>query len=393
MPICPGGLTRAKAGVNEFVIYTSGALATRAATSGFTWLIPFIPLLGILPYETQDLCGSEPPGFVAMTGAEVYEAMVSVNITPSAIAAKAKMAQNMRTLAWYTFCECADGSQPVQPAAPAAPVNLPVVLQPAPALNSPCAPVQSETNNLDYASGLVLFTFQPNGYMPTALRLTFDTSVFTAPGCILHVTVNQYTWPNLSVITHTDAYNLALTAHNVRTIVLGANVGLISILLDGTGSSGVEHYVATAEVFCNGEVPGGTRDCGCPPDATILATLDRIMSMVTLIQRQQVPFSYVRGPAHAGLSGSGQFAVSGILGVAVDLTTTPVYFGSRAGDPVTLWTDSWVNLGAADGWLSRERITSDPHLILPREAGALTLVGYTFSPGVVATITELVREP
>jgi hypothetical protein len=115
--------------------------------------------------------------------------------------------------------------------------------------------------------------------------------------------------------------------------------------------------------------------------------------MTTLIQRQVAPFAYVPGTAHAALTGAGQFAVQGDIGISVDVTTVPGRAGSEYGNPLNLFDLGWLNVGTADGWVHRELITANPFLYLPPDMGVMTLVGYSLSPDVVATITELVREP
>jgi len=115
--------------------------------------------------------------------------------------------------------------------------------------------------------------------------------------------------------------------------------------------------------------------------------------MVTLIQRQAAPFSYINGASHSGLSGQGHIDVQGLIGVSVNLTTTPGRIGSVDGDPDTLFDVGWINLGTGDGSGRRLFVSSDPWVYFPNSAALITRVGYTFQPDVVATITELIREP
>lgn len=131
----------------------------------------------------------------------------------------------------------------------------------------------------------------------------------------------------------------------------------------------------------------------CPPDPTTQALLDAILAMVTLVQRQSAPFSYVYGDDHTGLTGNGSFGVSGILGVSVDVTTLPGNYGQDAGTPTQLYDVGFVTLGTADGYSTSRRIDHDGTLLLPPAAGAYTTVGYTLSPGVQVSIRELIREP
>jgi hypothetical protein len=117
-----------------------------------------------------------------------------------------------------------------------------------------------------------------------------------------------------------------------------------------------------------------------------------LRSDVILIQRQKVPFAYVRGTLHSGLTGTGTLAVQGILALSVQVTTMPI----AASQDVAAATDYYqlgkVSVGTVDGWQRVRWITHNPMLI-DQIDGDITLVGYWFPPGVVASIQELVREP
>jgi len=113
---------------------------------------------------------------------------------------------------------------------------------------------------------------------------------------------------------------------------------------------------------------------------------------VQLIQRQHVPFAYVAGTLHTGLSGAGTITVSTILGLSIQTTTMPPYLSSDMA-PVQSWFKlGEVSWGTPDGWMARRIVTHNPHLYLDID-GDITEVGYLFEPGVVANILELVREP
>jgi len=113
---------------------------------------------------------------------------------------------------------------------------------------------------------------------------------------------------------------------------------------------------------------------------------------VTLIQRQGVPFGYVTGTIHSALIGRGDFAVSGIVGLAVSFASIPPAHLSRTADPDIYHQVGSISLGTAHGWERSFQPTHSPYLILPI-SGAITRVGWTFASGVEATITELIREP
>lgn len=153
-----------------------------------------------------------------------------------------------------------------------------------------------------------------------------------------------------------------------------------------------------------GSVPFPTTTCSnADPCATLtdiwqdLANVQKqvnsMYELVTLIQRQAVPFAYVSGATHAGLTGHGGFAVQGILGLCVTFTGGGSVIGTEIGTPDTLFDVGWVNVGDGNGYRSRERIRSNPWVYFPQAAGEITLVGYTLNPLVTAAIIELKREP
>jgi hypothetical protein len=120
--------------------------------------------------------------------------------------------------------------------------------------------------------------------------------------------------------------------------------------------------------------------------------LSLVRQDVQLIQRQGVPFGYVIGSIHSALSNSGQFAIADILGLAVTFTTLPGIYQPSLGDPDTYHQLGKISVGTVDGWERSWQPTHSPYMILPIP-GAVTLVGFSFAPGIVATISELLREP
>jgi hypothetical protein len=113
---------------------------------------------------------------------------------------------------------------------------------------------------------------------------------------------------------------------------------------------------------------------------------------VTLIQRQGVPFGYQFGTVHSALSGNGAWTIADLLGLAVTFSSIPAGHVTGSTDPPTYHQLGKISLGTVDGWRRSWQPTHSPYLILPI-TGAFTRLGYTFSDGVVATITELIREP
>lgn len=120
--------------------------------------------------------------------------------------------------------------------------------------------------------------------------------------------------------------------------------------------------------------------------------ISQLRTDVTLIQRQSVPFAYVPGMLHSGLSGGGTIAIAGVLGLQVHSTAIPGTLSSDMAPVVSYFKLGELALGNGDGYLARRIVTHPKHLFLDLDAD-LTTVGYLFEPGVVADILELVREP
>jgi hypothetical protein len=76
----------------------------------------------------------------------------------------------------------------------------------------------------------------------------------------------------------------------------------------------------------------------------------------------------------------------------VTLTTQPTFIGEEFGDPLEIFDAGWFSWGSTDGFLAREIISHNPQLSFPAKAEQYTRLGYSLSPGVVATIQELYAE-
>jgi hypothetical protein len=162
--------------------------------------------------------------------------------------------------------------------------------------------------------------------------------------------------------------------------------------LDGVSGAGVSLCSATAQAYCGSSSPT-ISPTSCAADPAILQVLDRIDQMVQLIQRQAVPFAFIDGTVHSGLSGDGELTVSvPLIGIRVDLLTIPSRAGLRVGDPDAHFDIGRVSLGDADGWFGTRVLDTDGLIWQPRWSGAVTRIGYALTPGVVADITEMRRE-
>jgi hypothetical protein len=178
-------------------------------------------------------------------------------------------------------------------------------------------------------------------------------------------------------------------------VIIPVPIGATEFRVDASASAATtDLFSAEISGYCTSQYPSGLSGTPCcPPDDTLRAEIDQILATVNLIQRQIVPFAYVAGTAHTALSGAGTISVQGLLGAKIDITTLPASLGRTGTSPLELFDAGWVTWGTADGYPHSVRVEHDPQLSLPVRCSAFTSLAYDFHPGVIATITELHREP
>jgi hypothetical protein len=197
-----------------------------------------------------------------------------------------------------------------------------------------------------------------------------------------------------------SATNLLAGQVNHLGAVYQSNIVTVPPTADGfftefdVGSNAIKTVTETIEYFCTAgtNVGGEAPACCTASDPVTQQTLQNILDMVTLLQRQTAPFAYVTGTAHSGLTGTGTVAVQGILGLLLNISI-PARSGLEVGTPDTSFDVGWINFGTADGYTDRVFLRSDSQLVYPPVPGQYTIVGYTLQPSVSMTLTELRREP
>lgn len=418
MPVCPDGSER-QAGVPTVVtidpLYAGSFMPPELA-----WVLPYLPFMQPFTLNLDDFCALGPPADPELTDADLINLMPPSLFTAVELAAY-KLTQLVHIFAWYRFCRCSDGSTPDPAPTIDVPSPLPI-LNPPGQTSAPTGPCRTDVVTVDFPGGSESQTYYPGCVSTPCAALVVPTGANR-----LRATVQINNPDNNDV--RADVFGLSANPYTTVTtdvvqIARAAHLGDYFNILDGFSNNNVwettwnQPYFAchvshtggaspprptfsatfTLEWFC----PNTVTPCiACPPDPFMLARLDQLMSalletrtQVNLIQRQSVPFAYVYGDNHAGLTGDGELAVSGLLGVSVDCVTLPTSVGATSGTPEHLFDVGFVTLGTADGWLQSRRIDADGTLELARPGvGAITRVGYTLAPGVEVAIRELVREP
>lgn len=394
MVVCSGGSEK-QATAPDFIRIDPGFMASFLPL-GFQWLAPYVPFIAPIQLDLNAFCALEPPELPTIDASDVWSLM-SKDVVGIGLSGGYKFAQLMHYLAWYRFCKCTTGSTPALPSAPSAPTGLPAVNPPSyvsPPSSAPCikvddTPVDYSPNNGLNSRGIAVWG-QRNA---TAIKWTFDVTVITPPGPNITVTVKQWDANNGQIQTYARGFVLnhftgfSYTASKVGTSTFS------DVTVQADGTAGLTRVGTHTEVYCDGNVPGGTLSPCCPPDNIAQGQLAAILDTVTLLQRQMAPFATVDGGVHSGLTGTGELTVQGLVGARVDLSTPPPGVGLVYGTPDALFEAGFIAWGNADGWSRAEPITAIHYKSTPYAASLSTKIGYTLPPGVTASITELRREP
>ena len=444
--LCGGGVSGPKSGVAETIIYTTTALASLLNNRGGWWAYVAAPLIGVLSYQATELCEVDPPADPNLTP-EDYQALLSLSDQAAVTTAIGKMVDLARIAIWYQMCECKTTGTP---GVPTAPFELDTtVTQPAStALYIPM--LQGACKVLDLWNGSSNDAPPANWHLPT-----FDDSawplatVFANPwtggsvsyqnggsvalptppaGAVRwqllgppfenasqHILIRwRFTMPQVDVSDIIVSLGYDGTAIGGLTWVNGVAGSLLNpgnwaaqetawlpgstnvvALQKNTGSWSNSRSAFAFALY----VPGGglafdAQDCAqlLSQIALLQGQLRGLLELVTLIQRQHVPFAYVPGLSYAALEGNGEIVFSDpILRLAVTLDVLPGHYGMAEGSPDAVFDVGRISLGTADGYESSRPITTTPFLLgVP---GDVTRIGYSFAPGVVATIETFSREP
>jgi hypothetical protein len=403
--LCGGGTSAPKPTTLLAVDFTVASISVALAEYGATWALAAIPFVTSLPgFVLSTFCGSDPPAIPTFTAAEA-NAILQLTFSADFYSGLPKLADLITHVMWYQFCQCTSGTAVALPPAPAPPsgTNVPVNI---PAPNNPnCAGLKNSDGTAGpWNSGSNVFaagdTSSPLAYLwsptdqPTSYRLTLKNTTASGAGATIKFRYAQFqvftagTFP-----VGSPAVTVAPGA--TQTVIVTATPGnpFLELYVDTvTGTGTADTIGSMLEAYCGGAVPGGVQTPCCPPDDATRNTLDAILTLVTLTQRQLAPFATIHGAVHSGLSGTGTIAVHGLIGLKVAMTTVPGRLGMVFGEPVDIYDAGWVNWGTADGYGPRVFITSNPLLIQPI-APNVTVIGYSIPADVTVSITELIREP
>jgi hypothetical protein len=396
MTICPGGLTQAKPGVAAFVNYGSSAAGLLSLVPRLAALAPAAYVLSGVSIATSVLCGSEPPAMPTFNQTEINDILNNNFIDSRYATALGKLKDMNSNLAWYQLCECQSGGAvtlPTPPVQPTPPLVVPTNLSNASVLCAGNFPgsfrhwsavgggyINSNWNVQPLPAGAVQehvkMATQANG-LGTQSTTSGHVDRFNAGGG--HILVENFTIPLVGTF---ERWYPVDPVYPQLVVSATPDDGF------GTGTD----VNKQGEVYCTSGPATGPLNC-CPPDPQVIGRLDNIQALVTLLQRQLAPFAYIAGTVHSGLSGAGVLSVQGLLGAKIHITTDPTTLGVEGPSPSILFDRGFITWGTADGYPQSERLERSTQLSLPARASAFTSLAYDLHPGVVVTITELVREP
>lgn len=420
---CGGAASAARPGLGATVAVGASSIAALLAAIPIPFAVPLAGYLGLVTYELATFCTGEPPALPTITAGDVAALLTLSDPVSHDIAIK-KFLDLIGFYYWDQLCECSGVANPALPSPQADPTGGPTV---DPRIVPPPTSVYCYDQFVTFAPATT--TMEPCGATITD-QWNLTDQLFSAPtksvnrisGCAntLAYTLpsgvigGQLVWTSVAGFGTARA-NAAVvcSTYNAAGTVVGGIVGMSNSPTNGnsktaalTPGSGAAYIIVeySDNTFTSSDqvkieiqltcstTPTVLQPC-CPPDQTLSAQIQSIMGIVTLIQRQLAPFAYNLGTVHTGLTGSGVLTVQGLIGAKIMPTTIPGYVGSVAGDPDTLWLESWVNWGNADGFADRQWLRSAPYLSLPQLASQFTKIGYSLAPGLVVDLTELKREP
>lgn len=387
------------------------------------WLYPYLPFMhGLQIGDADAFCANDPPSFTVPTGADIY-AFLTGGPLSQVQAVNQFMIDITEYFMWFGLCECTSVTTPAPSSPPSAPSGLPAV-NPIGVVGPPGAPCSTFSGHgtiADTNTSLNLLTGQlcDGSGQPTCASIATPipanttavdfTAAFTAlTGAITSgfgvdpyiqgYNASNVTIVNLGATTVVNGTNsqpgYAAKGHYSRSS-LGSSTKL-TLLVNAPPAPGVTHNLSTVngqiDFQCGTAPPIIAPTCCTGIDPLTTSTLNLILQRLDLMQRQIVPFAYITGTTHSGLSGTGTVSVQGVLGVLLNVSI-PSRAGESVGTPDTRFDVGWINFGTADGYEERRFIQSDSQLVFPNVGGIWTIVGYSLLPGVTMTLTEIIREP
>lgn len=408
---CSSGNGVPNPGSGAVAFLTNLAVSAFLTRLGLGWLGTVAGALPQFAFDVADFCRDGQPALPTITADDVL-ALAAPLLNPQAGPAGIKVRDLVLHYLWYELCHCESVSTPSPPAVQ----SPPDVIGYGSAVDQTTVCLIGEhTSNVwtdpitghEKAIGLARWgsgapTATGSDATKTVRRANIKgTKVFGATGTHEDPwTVNVY-WTGRSAtpIIKTTTYSITGVTVDIWEDAPAGALELRPAFVVNTSNS-ADSVDGDIDCYCDAVPLARDTEC-CPPDASALAAiaalqseLDVIKDQVDLIQRQSVPFAYVAGTNHSGLTGDGHIDVADLIGCQLTLQAPfPDWLGFETGDTYEYFTESWINWSVGPRAAPREFIRSGVQLSFPRNAGLYTRISYSLKPGIHLAITELEREP
>lgn len=397
---CNGAASTTKPGVPAGVVVDQQFVQSLLPPA-LAFLYPYLPYMhGLQIGDTTAFCAADPPSFALPTAAALLDFLTGSNIA-NYLTVNAFLQNLTKAYLWSQLCKCVDNSAPNAVVPPTDPGNLPA-LNPSAYVSLPTSVACLQGNvlspfTLPINQGVGSNTFSLQGYPITAVRLTAQTVTSVGPGrtCGVRWQFFKGSLTNLLTICQSMGVNQSFT----QTLALPATCDTVfsGILDDPTCGaaasvgSGTTVLTWNTEFFCN-QAPGASQVACCPPDPILDGKINAILNLAQSMQRYNVPFAYVPGAVHSGVSGTGTTAVSQLLGFQLNVTARPPTNRVSGGNPSYIYDLGWVSVSDPDGMIEEKRLTRDSMLWFPRLGQLATSFNFFLRAGVTLTWTELQAE-
>lgn len=399
--VCPGGSSSSiKLGIESVVIVASGYVVQLLEARGYGWLKLIAPFVPLVSYDLADFCTHDPPAQPTFTADEA-NALLTLTFSQDFFSGLGKMADLIGNKVWFDSCQCSAPGTVTTPTPQTPPTGTSTVPD---VYKQACTYPASGSNAVGAADGAFHGQFTrkftdfllPDGSdlfrrNPDRVAVQMRTLRDGGPPADFNFRV-RFSGDDGTADYGTEVFTVPSATQTTKVFTRPTIATSIQVATSHTVSGSGDSPDCFLTGLCDTPAGGQMAPC-CAPDSYAATTLQAILSLATLVQRQAAPFGYIASTAHAGLTGSGSFAVLDLIGAKVELTTVSTYVGVEEATPDVFFEAGWVSWGGLDGYSARELVTASPMLSFPVLAGQYISIAYNFPVGVVATITELDREP
>lgn len=365
---------------------------------GMGWASALAAGMGMLSFDVNTLCVSDPPPLPNVDAARVAGYFNPLN-PQGAAELNSDFTAIVLHMLWPELCQCVSGTQPPsfppmqQP--PGYVTDNPRLTQPT---ATPCRSGQQvfETAAFDTAGNYTPGWLPDKTLLPASkwLQLAQNGGSFTAPSPYpVTWTFRQLNAAGTSILgeqtwTQSVAISAAAPITHSFPVIPGAASFTAIAHTDTAPSEGFGTEIHLQQ-FCS-DAPTSIDEPCCPPDPL----LEQMIAQVLRLEQQILDAlggspSYTLGTKHSGLSGAGSFSVSSLRGVLAQVTADPSSAKDRPGNPTYQWDLGWMSVLTGDGMIEERRLTRTNQVWLPTSMPFATTFGFYLNAGVRVDFTEL----